>query len=137
MAEAVPSRLGAHSAFPSSPPVHAHDEFADLRESLKRCSAHTFDAACEFRRTRDVTRVPEIVRGIMERYVDRSLRAKLAAPSDQLRLVEDLGLDSLSLIEIVLMIEDVFKISIDNDELSQAKTWADVRGLVAQKAAHL
>src|SRR5690348_3237535 len=91
-------------------------EDARLREALKRCSAGTYFAAREFRRTGGAHHLPAIVHGVIERYVDRELRGKMRAPSSELRLAEDLGLDSLSMMEIVMLAEDVLRISIDNEE---------------------
>jgi 3-hydroxyacyl-[acyl-carrier-protein] dehydratase len=47
---------------------------------------------------------------------------KLAAASEDTRLIEDLGLDSLTLLEIVLSIEEVLKLRIENEELREIRT---------------
>lgn len=81
---------------------------AHLRETLKRCSPATLEAVRAFRTSGNFTLLPTIVTGVIERFVERELRAKLAAPGPDLRLIEDLGLDSLTLMEIVILTEDVF-----------------------------
>ena len=74
---------------------------------------------------------PEQVRArvceIFHRYVDPNLRAGLEQPDDQLQLGADLGLDSLTLMEIVLRLEDAFGISITDDQLRHFRTLAEVR----------
>ena len=56
-----------------------------LVETLKRCSRQTLDAALEFRVSNDVSLVPVIVLGIIERFLDPDV-------ADQLRqLYEDVG----------------------------------------------
>ena len=111
----------------------AADELAQLQETLKRCSAETIAAACEFRKTRRLDDLTTVIVGVVERYVERELRAKLKTRDDGLRLVEDLGIDSLTMMEIVLLAEDALKISVSNEELCQLKTLGDVRQFIAAK----
>ena len=54
-------------------------------------------------------------------------------PSGQTRLREDLGLDSLAMMEAMFKIEELFDISIDNAELVETKTIADARCLLEEK----
>jgi acyl carrier protein len=115
-------------------PKEAEDD-AHLREALKRCSAPTYHAAREFRRTGRIDHLPVIVHGVVERYVDREFRGKMRTPSNELRLAEDLGLDSLSMMEIVMLAEDILRISIDNDELRQLRTLGDVVRFIERKLA--
>lgn len=119
------SPLPPGSPLPLSPFTSADE--AKLRESLKRCSPATYEAALEFRRTGDFAHVPLVVHGIIERYVERERRAKLAGADDSLRLVEDLGLDSLTMMEIVVLAEEVLPISINNEDLCQLRTLGDVK----------
>jgi len=105
----------------------------ELQAALKRCPPGTFEAACEFRRTGDVAQLPTVIRGVVERYVERELRSKLKPHDESIRLVEDLGLDSLSLMEIVVLAEDVLRISVTNEELVALKTIGDLNRFVAAK----
>src|SRR5690348_12477341 len=103
------------------------DELATLQEALKRCSPATFAAACEFRRTRNLDQLTTVIVGVIERYVERDARPKLRDAPDHLRLAEDLGIDSLTMMEIVLLAEDVLRISVSNEELCQLRTLGQVR----------
>lgn len=107
-------------------PFTAESE-AQLREALKRCSPSTFEAACQFRQTGNVQHVPVIIFGVIERYVESKLRPRLKEPADNLRLAEDLAIDSLTMMEIVMLAEDVLQITIDNDELRHLRTLGEVR----------
>lgn len=111
----------------------APDAEARLREMLKRCSPATVEAACRFHLTGDVGYVGEIVRGVIERYVEPDLRLKFRQPDPTLRLGEDLGLDSLTLMEVVLLAEDVFDLSISHEELRQLRTLGDVQRFMVDK----
>ena len=123
----------AHENILPVPPADAALDDEALREMLKRCSPATYYAACKFRQTRDPALVPVIVNGVIERYVERNLRPKLQAPTADLRLAEDLGIDSLTMMEIVMLAEDVLRISIHNEELRGLRTLGDVQRFVDAK----
>jgi 3-hydroxyacyl-[acyl-carrier-protein] dehydratase len=106
------------------------DDDAQLQEMLKHCAPSTYEAARDFRATRRLEFLPTIVLGVMARYVDPELRTQLRAANDELRLRDDLGLDSLSLMEIVIRLEDVLQISVRDDDLRQFRTLGEVRALI-------
>jgi 3-hydroxyacyl-[acyl-carrier-protein] dehydratase len=111
----------------SIPAPNAPGGDTSLREALKRCTPATYEAACQFRRTGDAKHLSAVLRGIIGRYVAPALRPRLGVPDDALRLVEDLGIDSLTMIEIVSLAEDVFQVSIDNEELAGLRTVGDIQ----------
>ena len=73
----------------------------------------------------------------MERYVSPDLRDRLGSPADDLLLQEHLGLDSLTLMEIVMRLEDVFPITIRDEEFRQVRTLGDLRDLINRHTAKL
>ena len=94
-----------------------HSVHDDLRDLLKRCPAGTFEAAIAFRLDKDVTQIEKIVLGIIDRHLEPEQREILSKSDDSLRMYEDLGMDSLTMLEIVMLIEQTLKVSIDNEEL--------------------
>src|SRR5687767_4669439 len=127
MPKATPSDFG--NPQPSTPKMNVPSAKRDagLDEALKRCSAPTYRAAVRFRRTGNPEYLPAIVSGVIERFVDRELRTKFDRPSDDgLRLREDLGIDSLTMMEILLLAEEVLQISLDNAELKVLRTVGDM-----------
>ncbi len=50
-------------------------------------------------------------------------------------IVEDLGAESMDIVNIVAGIEERFAISIDEDELPAIRSVADLQGLVERKSA--
>jgi len=106
-----------------------------LRETLKRCSPATYYAACKFRQTASPDDLRILVTGVIERFVERSNRAAIASGSDTLRLREDLGLDSLTMMEIVMLAEEVLPLTVANEELTQLHTLGDVQTFIARKVA--
>ncbi len=105
----------------------------DLREALKRCSPATYYAACKFRQSGDYTQIPTIVLGVIERYVERDLRPKLHGDSDSLLLREDLALDSLTMMEVVMLAEEVLQVTISNEELTKLRTLGEVQQFMVAK----
>ena len=106
---------------------------SDLHELLKRCSPSTYSAACQYRQTRDPAYLPAVIYGVIERFVERPLRSKLQAPAEEVRLIEDLAIDSLTLTELVILVEDTLQLSLQPDELPRLRTLADLHQFIAAK----
>ena len=99
----------------------------ELREALKRCPESTIQAALAFRQSRDAALVAPIVLGIIERFIEPEVRPVIRDGRDSTRLVEDLGIDSLLMVEIVILTEEVLGITVDNEELRNLRTLGDVK----------
>jgi acyl carrier protein len=130
MSEAVPSSQGLGKPFVALARPFAPEDEVALREALKRCSPSTFEAAIQFRKTGNPEHLPAVVIGVIERFVEPDLRVKLKDADDDLRLIEDLGVDSLTMMEIVILVEDVLQMSINNDELRNLRTVGDVKTFI-------
>src|SRR5262245_34705113 len=130
MPDAVSPSTVPTKPFPIPAKPFAPEDEAALREALKRCSPSTFEAAVQFRKTGNPEHVPAIVIGVIERFVEPDLRVKLKDADDDLRLIEDLGVDSLTMMEIVILVEDVLQMSINNDELRNLRTVGDVKTFI-------
>jgi 3-hydroxyacyl-[acyl-carrier-protein] dehydratase len=105
----------------------------EIRESLKRCPERAIEAAIEFNATRDPTLVPTIVLGIIERFVEPDVRPVLREENDGTRLLDDLGIDSLLMVEIVILVEETLGIHIENEELRNLRTLGDIKGYLDAK----
>ena len=75
------------------------------------------------------------VEAVIEHYVEPDLQPRLRKPNDALQLGEDLGLDSLSLMEVAIRLEDVLQISIPDEELRDIRTLGQVHELVERALA--
>ena len=104
-----------------------------LKTALKRCSPETVEAAIRFRTTGDRSALPTVVYGIIERHLAPEKESFLSGADDNTRLIEDLGIDSLTLLEIVLTIEEAIGISIENEELRNIRTLGEVKSFIEQK----
>jgi 3-hydroxyacyl-[acyl-carrier-protein] dehydratase len=105
----------------------------DLQHALKRCRPEVINAAIEFRATGNPRLLPFIITGVIERFTEPEHRHLLRHGQDNLRLNEDLGLDSLTLMEIVLLTEDVFGINISAEELRNLCTLGEIQTFIATK----
>jgi acyl carrier protein len=101
-----------------------------LRESFKRCSPETLDAIFRFRRERDLDAVIVCVHGIIERYLKLEPGEHIAQRPDTTRLGEDLGIDSLTMLEIVMSIEEALDFRAEDADVRNIRTLGDVRRYV-------
>ncbi len=108
-----------------SPPTE--QDLDNLSTNLKRCSPETVEAAVQFRTTGDVAHPRHRLRHHRAAPCRRRTSATSANPRDDTRLIEDLGIDSLTLLEIVLSIEETVGISIENEELREIRTLGEVK----------
>ena len=99
----------------------------DLKETLKRCPEGTYEALLTFRENKDIDQVPIIVMGIIERHLESDQKEVLNTGGDETRLYEDLGIDSLTMLEIVMMTEQTLELSLENEELKELRTIGDVK----------
>lgn len=97
-----------------------------LRRTLRRCSRETYEAAVEYRRTRSPACLAPITAGILARYAVPEARARLSRPEPTLRLIEDLGLDSLDKIQAVMVLEEALQLTINDRALMEMTTFGDV-----------
>lgn len=128
------SLSSAENSAPGAIPDNVSTEEAQIRDSLRRCSESTIRAALAYRLTKDPAHTLPVVTGIIERYVDPELRPKLAEGGENLRFIEDLALDSLTMMEIVMLVEEVTGLTISNDELRGLATVGDIRVFIDRKA---
>lgn len=104
-----------------------------LKESFKRCSPETLDAILRFRREHDLGSVIAVVHGILERYLKLEPGQSLAQRPDSARLGEDLGIDSLTMLEIVMSIEEALNFRIGDADARSIRTLGDVRRYVEDR----
>lgn len=108
-------------------------ELAKLRNSFRRCSNETIEAIVSFRQTGDASFIPVIVYGIIQRYIPSGKSTDISRLGDDTRLIEDLEIDSLTMLEVVLSVEEALQIRIENEELTQILTLGEVKKFVAEK----
>ena len=110
------------------------DEITHIRRNFKRCSEETIDSIVRFRQSRDLACVRPIVRGIVQRYLPASSAEMLKNATDETPLA-DLRIESLTLLEIVLYVQDALDITIEDSEMREFHTLGDVNRFLEKKIA--
>ena len=75
--------------------------------------------------------VDDRVRGIIALHLD----VDAARLSPETKLGEDLCVDSLTAVELLMVLEDEFDIALPEDEVGDLRTYADVVNVVADRVA--
>jgi acyl carrier protein len=110
-------------------------DLAEIKDELRRCSPETLAAAIRFREQGDQTAIPTVVYGLIELYQPATAKLPLKDANDDTRLAEDLGLDSLSLLEMVFAIEGVLKIHVESEQLREVRTIGKLNQFLRDKLA--
>jgi acyl carrier protein len=104
-----------------------------LKDSLRRCSPETIEAAIKYRETGDGSLVSAIVAGIIERFLEPDVKPLMQSGDDSLQLFDDLGVDSLTMMEIVILVEETLNISVENEELRELRSIKDINEFIKDK----
>lgn len=116
------------SSVPAKPRPKAHP--------LAKFPSAVRDAHARFLATRDVDALDIVVFAIIRDHQPAEARAKTPEVlPDEARLIEDLGFDSLALAEIVFFIEELYEMSVSNEELMTITTVGALRAFVRAKVA--
>jgi 3-hydroxyacyl-[acyl-carrier-protein] dehydratase len=113
----------------------SENELAEIKDELRRCSPETLAAAIRFREQGDQTAIANVVYGLIELYQPATAKLPLKDANDDTRLSEDLGLDSLSLLEMVFAIEGVLKIHVESEQLREVRTIGKLNQFLRDKLA--
>ncbi len=116
-------------------PSLTEDQLSQLKTALKRCDEATLQAAIAYREKGDVSGLPIVVTGIIARFMPPENAEKIKNASDETRLAEDLGIDSLTMLEVVMTIEEVLAMRIEDTELRDIRAMGDVKKFIALKIA--
>ncbi len=108
------------------------EEIEKLKHDFRRCREGTPEAIINLRRSQDSSLIPEILRGIVWRYVRPEAREQVEQASFDAPL-SSLGMDSLMMLEVVLDVQDALDITVEDEELRKVKTFGDVSELLRQR----
>lgn len=118
----------ALSAAPSSAPTSREESIRHL-PAAARAAYHQFQAAG------DPVTLDPVIFAILGDFIPRAPAVPLAELPGTTRLIDDLGFDSLAITEVVFFSEDLFGISISNEEIIQVRSLDDLRGFIRRKVA--
>jgi len=103
---------------------------------LARYPVEARDAYERFRTTGDVEALRLVVMAAVRDFMPkRNLGAANPELRPDMKLMEDLGYDSLAVAETVFFFEDLFKVRIQNTELLNVRTIGELQKFVMEKLA--
>jgi acyl carrier protein len=76
-----------------------------------------------------------VICAILADFMPRRPTVPLAERPGSTRLIDDLGFDSLAITEVIFFAEDLFGITITNEEMVHVRTLDDLRGFIRRKVA--
>jgi len=92
------------------------------------------DAYERFRTTGDIEALRLVILAAVRDFMPkRNLGASAIELRGEMKLMEDLGYDSLAVAETVFFFEDLFKVRIHNTELLNVRTIGELQKFVIQK----
>jgi acyl carrier protein len=117
----------------SAMPTELTDEQIEkVKHEFRRCREGTPEAIINLRRSGDTSLIPEILRGIVYRYVRPEARPQVEQASLETPL-SALGMDSLMMLEVMLDVQDALDIVVEDSDLRRVKTFRDVSELLTQR----
>jgi len=119
----------------STLPVSAAPAAVYQAECIRHLSVEARAAFDHFQASGDPDTIDPVLLAILADYIPRPSPRPLAELPGTTRLAEDLGFDSLAVTEVVFFTEDLFGISIANDEIIRVRTLDDLRGFIRGKVA--
>lgn len=109
------------------------EQIEGLRDTLKRCPAGTFDALLLFRQDGDRAALGRFIVGVLKRHVEPEFESLLDGEPQQLSFIDDLGIDSMTMMEVVMMVEECLNIRLENQDLMKIQTYGDLDRYVAER----
>jgi acyl carrier protein len=114
--------------------ISVEEELESLKETLKRCPEGTLEALLDFRQTKSKASLHEFLVGVLKRHVEPEFEGLLDQENLQLSFVDDLGIDSMTMMEIVIMVETCLGIHIENEELMEIQNYGDLDRYISEHA---
>ena len=97
------------------------------QDSLGGFPARVTEAYLAFAESGDGSQLDIVVFGILRFYLANKPAGELDAMPCETRLIEDLGCDSLTMMDSVFMIESLFDVKLDDTEMAQLTTLRALR----------
>jgi 3-hydroxyacyl-[acyl-carrier-protein] dehydratase len=101
-----------------------------IRQLLRGFPEAAIEACQHFEQTRSVAVFEDAMSRIIQHHLETPTATDVSALPGSTRLVEDLGLDSLTMVEMVFLFEDLFATKIPPEELTKVVTLEDLRTLL-------
>jgi len=107
------------------PTQPTEQQIEQIRRSFRRCREGTSEAIIELQRSGNTDLIQTIVRGVVWRYVHKDRQPVVDQATGETPLAS-LGIDSLTMMEIVLDVQDALDVVIEDSDLRHMRTIGDV-----------
>jgi acyl carrier protein len=107
--------------------ISSSDARLRVQENLTGFPPTVVDAYLAFADTEDFTRLDQVVLGVLQFYLAKPPPAPLATLPGSTRLIADLGCDSLTMIDVMFLAENLLGIKLADDELARIETLDELR----------
>jgi acyl carrier protein len=108
-----------------------------VQENLTGFPPSVVEAYLGYADTRDPGRLDELVLGVLQFYLAKPPSAPLATLPGSTRLIEDLGCDSLTMIDVMFLAETLLGIKLADDELVKFQTLDELRAHFRQRMTEI
>ena len=98
-----------------------------LENELDRAPKGTREALYAFKESGDISQLEIFAKGVIARNIDDAFIENFSKVDDSTRIVDDLGIDSLTMLEIAMTLEDALGIELIDDDLSGIETYGNMR----------
>lgn len=120
-------------------PAADNSNHASAASRQADCVRHLpVDARSAFERFQtggDPAGLDPVLFAILGDYIPKSPTRPFTELPGDTRLMDDLGFDSLAITEVVFFTEELFRITISNEEIVQVRTLDDLRSFIRGKVA--
>ena len=99
-------------------------------ESLVGFPPRIVDSYLAYAKNGDAASLDVVVLGVLQFYLAKKPKDPLDALPGTTRLIEDLGCDSLTMMDTIFMVELLLDIKIDDAELTRLTTLDELRGYI-------
>jgi acyl carrier protein len=113
-------------------PASAANRQAECVRHLPEPARAAFE---QFQVGADAAALDPVLFAILGDYIPKTPARPISEMPGGSRLMEDLGFDSLAITEVVFFTEELFQISISNEEIVQVRTLDDLRSFIRGKVA--
>ncbi|WP_269537571.1 acyl carrier protein [Cerasicoccus fimbriatus] len=118
-----------------APTDTATDQEAVWRYRARHYSPDFQNAFVRFMSTGDRSCLSTLALGLLEHHVEDLSKEWLAAHAETLNLRTDLGSDSMMLAEVAFAVEELFDVTMNNQDLVELENLNDLANLIEQKRA--
>ena len=113
-------------------PIDA-SEAEDLEETLKRCPDGTLEALIQYRNEGDMDALKTFLIGCIKRHTDEEYQDCLDSGDESVSFIDDLGVDSMTMMEVVMMVEECLGIRLENEDLMKVRTVGDLNAYIKKQ----